>query len=120
MATENNKNLRHRTSLYENETNNNITEKGASRSYNHMAYSRRSIATPFSFSRGGNGNALPKNKNLTSYRNKIIAILVVTSLYTSFLYQRGQCFLVHVYCCEVYPSPDMSVSLNNIKISTKF
>jgi len=87
MATENNKNLRHRTSVDENNTNNNITEKGASRSYNHMAYSRRSIATPFS--RFGNGNALPKNKNLTSYRNKIIAILVVTSCYTTFLYQRG-------------------------------
>mmetsp|Transcript_49248 Transcript_49248/g.50023 ORF Transcript_49248/g.50023 Transcript_49248/m.50023 type:complete len:119 (+) Transcript_49248:2699-3055(+) len=118
MATENNKNLRHRTSVDENNTNNIITEKGASRSYNHMAYSRRSIATPFS--RFGNGNALPKNKNLTSYRNKIIAILVVTSCYTTFLYQRGQYLFVNVYCCEVYPSPEMLSSSINIIVSTKF
>ncbi|MGK3756133.1 MAG: hypothetical protein ACI8RD_008443 [Bacillariaceae sp.] len=100
-STENIKNLRHRTSLYENNNNNNITgisisEKAAgtnnsSNSYNnrHMAYSRRTIATPYPG--GGNGNAFPKSKNLTSYRNKILIILVVTSFYTSFLYQRGQC-----------------------------
>ena len=95
MATTNTKskkNLRHRSSLYENA---NIglakeEEKGAvNNRYNHMSYSRRNIATPFS--RGGsNGNVFPKNKNLTSYRNKIVIILVLTSFYTTFLYRRGQ------------------------------
>jgi len=94
MATTNTKskkNLRHRSSLYENA---NIglakeEEKGAvNNRYNHMSYSRRNIATPFS--RGGsNGNVFPKNKNLTSYRNKIVIILVLTSIYTTFLYRRG-------------------------------
>lgn len=95
MATENTDNLRHRTSLYENKSNNttgiSISKKAvaSSNSYNrHMAYSRRSIATPYSG--GGNGNAFPKSKNLTSYRNKILLILIVTSFYTTFLYRRGQ------------------------------
>lgn len=52
-----------------------------------MAYSRRNIATPLS--RGGNSNAIPNGKSKTSYRNTILAILVLTSLYTAFLYQRG-------------------------------
>jgi hypothetical protein len=54
-----------------------------------MAYSRRNIATPLS--RGGNTNALPSTKT-TSYRNTILAILVLTSFYTAFLYQRGQSY----------------------------
>ncbi|KAG7368448.1 hypothetical protein IV203_031191 [Nitzschia inconspicua] len=53
-----------------------------------MAYSRRNIATPLS--RAGTGNTLPNNKSKTaSYRNTILTILVVTSVYTAFLYQRG-------------------------------
>jgi hypothetical protein len=103
MATESTKNLRHRASLYENNNNNttgiSISEKAAanSNSYNrHMAYSRRSIATPYSGGGNGNGNAFPKSKNLTSYRNKILIILVITSFYTTFLYQRGQCSAVPI------------------------
>jgi hypothetical protein len=61
----------------------------------HMAYSRRNIATPLS--RGGSSNnAISNGKSKTSYRNTILAILVVTSFYTAFLYQRG------VFCCVCF------------------
>lgn len=56
--------------------------------YDHMAYTRRSIATPFSRS-GNSPNLLNNHRSLTSYRNKIFLILVVTSFYTAFLYSRG-------------------------------
>jgi len=53
-----------------------------------MSYTRRSVATPFS--RGGNTKVLPSSsRSLTSYRKKFAIILVVTSLYTAFLYRRG-------------------------------
>jgi len=53
-----------------------------------MAYTRRSIATPFS--RGGNTNAsLNSGRSLTSYRKKFYLIIAATSIYTTFLYQRG-------------------------------
>lgn len=53
-----------------------------------MAYNRRSVATPFP--RAGNAKILPSSgRSLTSYRNKFFVILIVTSLYTTFLYRRG-------------------------------
>lgn len=57
-------------------------------STNHMAYSRRSIATPLS--RGGNGTSIPNSRSRTSYQTTFLLILVLTSVYTAFLYQRGQ------------------------------
>lgn len=52
-----------------------------------MAYGRRNFVTYPSSALGG---AVPTNgRPITSYRNKILAVLVVTSLYTAFLYQRG-------------------------------
>jgi hypothetical protein len=55
---------------------------------NHMAYTRRSIATPFS--RGGSTKILPNSSRKTAYHKKILIIIVVTALYTAFLYRRGQ------------------------------
>lgn len=87
--------LRQRSGLYENESinrnySNNDTikyqEGSTNRLLNHMAYSRRNIATPLVRSSGA---SFPKTKNLASYRNKIIIILILTSFYTTFLYQRG-------------------------------
>ena len=92
------KSLRHRTSLptgddginNNNDNDNDNNDNNSSNiKYNHMSYSRRSIATPLS--RGGNNNALPKSRSLTSYRNKFFIIIAFTSFYTAFLYQRGQC-----------------------------
>jgi hypothetical protein len=55
-----------------------------------MPYGRRNF---IAYQRTGNtpNAALPiSTRSLGSYRNKILLILVVTSLYTAFLYQRGQ------------------------------
>ena len=55
-----------------------------------MPYGRRNFAA---YQRSGSpATALPSTKSLASYRNKISAILLVTSVYTAFLYQRGQSF----------------------------
>lgn len=54
-----------------------------------MAYGRRNF---IAYQRSGanpNATLFPTTRSLTSYRNKIILILVVTALYTAFLYQRG-------------------------------
>jgi hypothetical protein len=54
-----------------------------------MAYTRRSIATPFS--RVGSSKVLPNgSRSLNTYRKKFYIILLFTSLYTAFLYRRGQ------------------------------
>jgi len=53
-----------------------------------MAYNRRSLATPLS--RAANTKAvISSTRSLTSYRKKFFAILLVTALYTVFLYRRG-------------------------------
>lgn len=93
--TRKNKSLRHRildspgkdaTSTAHDDSSNNSNRIPK---YNtHMAYTRRSIATPFP--RGGNTSALlSTSRSLTSYRKKFFVILVATSFYTAFLYQRG-------------------------------
>mmetsp|Transcript_39140 Transcript_39140/g.60276 ORF Transcript_39140/g.60276 Transcript_39140/m.60276 type:complete len:579 (-) Transcript_39140:95-1831(-) len=53
-----------------------------------MAYGRRNF---IAYQRSGVSPSatLPSSRSLTSYRNKIVLVLVVTSLYTAFLYQRG-------------------------------
>ena len=61
---------------------------------NFSAYQR-------SISSGGSA-ALPTNNNttqssLTSYRNKISLILILTSVYTAFLYHRGWYFLLFLF-----------------------
>lgn len=87
------KSLRHRNSLFENNqtptANERTVDSDSNKSkYDHMAYNRRSVATPFP--RGGNTKILPNSsRSLTSYRKKFYAILAVTSLYTAFLYRRG-------------------------------
>ena len=44
-----------------------------------------SVLSTASIASGNGGNG----KSMTNYRNKIIAILIVTAFYTTFLYQRG-------------------------------
>ncbi|VEU36070.1 unnamed protein product [Pseudo-nitzschia multistriata] len=86
-----NKSLRHRTNLEsprKDATTSQSRDSTTPKFKNHMAYTRRSIATPFP--RGGNSNVLlNNNRSLTSYRKKFIIILAATSFYTAFLYQRG-------------------------------
>ncbi len=88
----NTKSLRHRnldSPAGKDQSKDSSSSNSSSNKFNHMAYTRRSIATPFS--RGGNNKGLPNsNKSLTSYRKKFFIILGVTSLYTAFLYRRGQ------------------------------
>ena len=90
--------LRHRNSpagKYSSSYNSNNDTK-----YNHMAYTRRSVATPFS--RAGSSKILPNgSRSLTSYRKKFYIILVVTSLYTAFLYRRGQWMLWRVFSMSI-------------------
>ena len=86
----NTESLRHRNGPLENNLSPSAKENTINDSkYNHMAYTRRSIATPFP--RGGNNRILPNNsRSLTSYRKNLFVVLIVTSLYTAFLYRRGQ------------------------------
>lgn len=62
-----------------------------------MAYGRRNFIT---YQRSGANNVAPNTRSLTSYRNKILFILVVTSFYTAFLYQRGQSFSFSFVDCR--------------------
>ena len=91
------KSLRHRNSL-ESPAGKESTQSDTSNNnskYAQMAYTRRNIATPFS--RGGNNKALSNStRSLISYRKKFLIIIVITSLYTAFLYRRGQ-WLVFVF-----------------------
>ena len=92
--------LRHRTTQHSVRPNNNIQPNQSSPSHfhhHHMAYSRRNIAA--SLSRGGNNSPIPNGKSKTSYRNTILAILVLTSFYTAFLYQRGVSCVMD--CCSL-------------------
>ena len=68
-----------------------------------MPYSGRRNFSAYqrSISSGGSA-ALPTNNNatqssLTSYRNKISLILILTSVYTAFLYHRGWYFLLFLF-----------------------
>mmetsp|Transcript_23881 Transcript_23881/g.56424 ORF Transcript_23881/g.56424 Transcript_23881/m.56424 type:complete len:620 (+) Transcript_23881:56-1915(+) len=87
------KSLRHRNNLFENNPSPTGKDKSSTvnnvgRQFSHMAYTRRSFATPFP--RAGNTKVLPNSsRSLTSYRRKFFIILIATSLYTVFLYQRG-------------------------------
>lgn len=75
---------------------------------NFSAYQR-------SISSGGSA-ALPTNNNttqssLTSYRNKISLILILTSVYTAFLYHRGWYFLLFLFLFLSTLSRLLSLSL---------
>jgi hypothetical protein len=78
--------LRHRNNPQEQRQHHN----GNGITNNDMAYAGRRNFVAYQRS-GVNPNAsLPNTRSLASYRNRSILILLVTSIYTAFLYQRGQ------------------------------
>lgn len=79
-------------------TDNNASNPTHTNGAQHMAYGRSS-ARPVIASRqsavsragsGGGGTSAPSTVS-SSYRNKIVTVLLVTIVYTAFLYRSGQC-----------------------------
>jgi len=81
-------------SEFSSSSSNNNNNNNNNNCWKEMAYGRRNF---IAYHRGGvvgaSGTVTAPGRSLASYRNKIVAILAVTVVYTAFLYKSGRgCF----------------------------